>query len=150
MGGGQLLVGALGEVVAMDYFAAREIEVEDMNLVACDLRTPGGTWDVKTKLRSVDPKPDWPVTIPAYLSGVQLPDYYLFVSITGKGDQLTKAWVLGGISRYRFEHEAEHLPAGWVDPLNGYVVRAACRNLPISALQAPPEPSGARHRSSEQ
>jgi hypothetical protein len=145
MSGDQLLVGALGELVAMDYFAARGIEVEDMNLVACDLRTEGGTWDVKTKLRTVDPRPEWPVTVPAYLSGVQLPDWYMFVSITGKGDQLDRAWLLGAIGRRRFEELAEHLPAGWVDPDNGYVVRAACRNLPISALQAPPDPGG-RHR----
>lgn len=137
MDGGQLFVGALGELAAMDYFASRGIAVEDLNLVACDLRTDGGTWDVKTKLRRVDPRPEWPVTVPAYLSGVQMPDWYLFVSVTGKGDRIERVWLLGAISRRRFEELAVHLPAGSVDPDNGYVVRAACRNLPISELQSP-------------
>jgi len=141
-------VGALGELVAIDYLEGLGIKVTEVGDTRCDLRTPFGTIDVKTKERSVRPLAHYEATVPDYNHDHQIPDYYLFVSLLGtKGiagvRRFASAYVLGSISRSRFDQLATLWRAGQIDPSNGWKVEIDCWNVAIRDL-TPPKASNER------
>jgi len=133
-------VGALGELVAMDYLRALGVDVQDTSTVDCDLTTPFGTIDVKTKERTVRPQPHYDCTVPDYVRDHQKPDWYLFVSLVGKPGEgvarFTEAWVLGTISASVFDAQAVRWDPGTTDG-NGWQATVPCWNVRVSQLRAP-------------
>jgi hypothetical protein len=134
-------VGALGELVALRYFDLIGVLCLDEGRINHDLRTAHGTIDVKTKERTVVPQPHYDCTAPDYNAEVQLPDWYLFVSLLSdksKGtSRFTRGWVLGTIRRGDFYEQAKVWEAGATDGSNGWSASIACRNVPVSALRKP-------------
>jgi hypothetical protein len=131
----------MGELVAIRYMNNLGILCLDEGRVNHDLRTAHGTIDVKTKERTVVPQPHYDCTAPDYNKEVQLPDWYLFVSLlsdkTRGTGRFKRGWVLGTISREDFYAQAKVWDAGETDGSNGWSASITCRNVPISALRPP-------------
>lgn len=136
-------VGALGEVVALRYLAQLPHVANDCGMVNHDIEVGGVTIDVKTKERTVNPRPDYECTVAAYLREVQHPDFYLFVTVVsdrsrGDGwDRFVRGWVHGTIRSDEFWGYAKYWGEGDVDPSNGWVCKESCWSVP-SALLRPP------------
>lgn len=136
-------VGAMGELVAMRYLDAQAVLYLDEGKVNHDLRTAHGTMDVKTKERTVVPKPHYDCAVPDYVGDAQKPDWYLFVSLLSDGSKgcgrFTRGWVLGTIRREQFYEQASEWRPENVDASNGWKPTIRCWNVPVSALR-PPRP----------
>ena len=125
-GGLSNVVGAIGEIIVADVLGA-----EYVNTVNYDLVKNGNRIDVKTKRCNTKPFPNYDCSVAAH--GLQQDcDTYVFVRI--KID-MTRAWILGGISKGRFLQQATRYSKGDVDPSNGFVFKADCYNIPISKLE---------------
>lgn len=144
--------GALGELVIMEYLRTLRIDYEDTSSVNCDLTTPYGTIDVKSKRRTVPPRADYACTVPAYVFDKQRPDYYVFVSMLATGrtlDTYLEAYILGAISHATYYVVAEEIAAGGTDD-GRYRAHVDQLNVPISLLKPLPGlllSSAARHDS---
>jgi hypothetical protein len=134
-------VGAMGELVAMRYLDSQGVMYLDEGKVNHDLRTRHGTMDVKTKERTVEPRPHYDCTVPDYVGDAQKPDWYLFVSLlsdkTAGCKRFTRGWVLGTIRREAFYEQAVEWKPGVADVSNGWEATIRCWNVPVSALRAP-------------
>jgi len=137
-------VGALGEIVALTYLERLPVEVVDAGEIGHDFVVGGKTVDVKTKERTVAPKPHYECSVPDYLDGVQTPDLYLFVSLLSVGgegmNRFRRAWVLGTLPHDEFHATATHWTPDMLDPRNGWRATIPVRNVPISALRGPVVP----------
>lgn len=102
--------------------------------------------DVKTKERTVPPKPSYNCTV-ADFNTRQKCDEYAFVSVL---DDHSAAWYLGKMSKEDFYREAKFHKKGELDPdsppSRDFFFRADCYNIPISRLCSlsyePIKPSG--------
>lgn len=134
-------VGCMGEVVAMRYLESVWVPYIDAPEFNHDLHTLYGTVDVKTKERTVPPQPHYDCTVPDYVKGHQLPDIYLFVSLLSDKSagctRFVRAWVLGTISRSRFEETAVLWNPTTTDASNNWTPTLACWNVPVSSLRKP-------------
>ena len=134
-------VGAMGELVAMRYLDAQGAMYLDEGRVNHDLRTAHGTIDVKTKERTVEPRPHYECTVPDYVGDAQKPDWYLFVSLMSDGSKgcsrFKRAWVLGTIRREQFYRTATEWVPGVTDVSNGWKPTIRCWNVPVSSLRSP-------------
>jgi len=134
-------VGALGELIALDYLTSLGLDVQDTPTTVYDLTTPFGTIDVKTKERSVPPRADYSCTIADYSKDHQRPDWYLFVSLESTGGsgvgRFSCGWVLGTIERDRFEAIAQEWTPQDRDDSNGWVPTITCHNVLVSDLRPP-------------
>ena len=125
-GGLSNVVGAIGEVIVGDV-----LDAEHVNTIHYDLVKNGNRIDVKTKRCNTKPFPNYDCSIAAHGSSQDC-DTYVFVRV--KID-MTRAWILGGISKGRFLQQATRYSKGDVDPSNGFVFRTDCYNIPISKLE---------------
>jgi hypothetical protein len=136
-------VGALGELVGVEYFSSKQVPYEEIFSTSYDLRLRGSTTlEFKTKERTVPPLESYECTAPDYNKAHQKPDQYFFISLlsSGKSDNIqrfTKAYILGTISSKDFNEKAIFLKKGQVDPSNGWQVSIDCWNIPIYSLDAP-------------
>ena len=139
-------VGAMGELVAMRYLDSQSVLYLDEGKVNHDLRTGHGTIDVKTKERTVVPKPHYDCSVPDYVGDWQKPDWYLFVSLMSDGSKgcgrFKRGWVLGTIAREKFYEFATAKKPGVIDLSNGWDPTIRCWNLPVSALRVPKQMVG--------
>jgi hypothetical protein len=133
-------VGALGELIGLDYLRGLGFEVEEIFSTKFDVRVKvEGEWktlEFKTKERTVIPQPSYDCTVPAYNHSFQRPDYFLFISLlsSGKSEKITrfsKGFILGSISLERFEEIA----TAW-DPSKTTI---NCYNVRIGELDPPKE-----------
>ena len=124
-GGTSNVVGAIGELVVADSINAKQINTYDYDLVKNGMRL-----DVKTKRWNTKPLPNYACSV-ALHGTKQDCDAYVFVRIL---TDLTKAWILGGISKHNFDKEATLYRKGDVDLDNGYTFKADCYNLRIDKL----------------
>lgn len=136
-------VGALGELVGMQYLANRGVEYEEVFSTAYDLRfTSHGetkTLEFKTKERTVAPLSSYDVTVPAYNHKHQRPDYYFFVSLesSGKSDDIRRfrrAYILGVIGLQDFEAKAQRWTPDQVDASNNWKPTIECLNVKVRDL----------------
>jgi len=140
-------VGALGELVALDYFRSLGLTVEHVDTLNEDFVVEGLTVDVKAKERTVAPRPNYTCTVPDLQIGHQDPDAYLFVSLTRTGEPGTgvsrfgEAWVLGSLLRHEFLARAKHYDAGDHDPSNNWTTTIACWQVEIGDLRPPRNPT---------
>ena len=124
-GGTSNVVGAIGEIIVAD-----SIEAEQMNTYDYDLVKDGMRIDVKTKRCNSKPKPFYDCSV-ALHGTKQDCDAYVFVRIL---INLSKAWILGSISKKDFYDRATLHRKGDVDRDNGYTFKADCYNLRIDRL----------------
>lgn len=101
--------------------------------------------EIKTKRRTVVPKGHYEATVPQYVHDVQKPTAYLFVSLRlskGRDDDYERyleGYVVGGLSRQKFDNEKRHLHKGQHDVSNNWDCSEACYNVHISRLFSPDE-----------
>ena len=124
-GGMSNVVGAIGEVIVADSMKAKEISTYDYDLVKDGVRI-----DVKTKRCNTRPQPNYDCSV-ALHGTKQDCDAYVFVRIV---TDMSKAWILGGISKQNFYKEATLYRKGDIDLDNGYTFKADCYNLRIDKL----------------
>lgn len=124
--GGGNAGGMLGEIIVRDLLGYTECSTRHYDLVTED----GEKIDVKTKLVTSTPRDYYECSIIAH--GLkQECDTYIFVRAL---KNLSKAWILGRISKQEYFEKATRLKKGDRDERNNYTVRADCYNLPISEL----------------
>ena len=134
-------VGALGELVGMQYLANRSVEYEEVFSTAYDLRFGDKrlTLEFKTKERTVAPLSSYDVTVPAYNHEHQRPDYYFFISLhsSGKSDDIrrfTRAYILGIIGLKDFDAKATRWTPDQVDESNNWKPSIECLNVKVRDL----------------
>ena len=139
-GGGGNLAGYLAEYAVADWIGAKVVSsLPGVEKYGHDLMLDGMRIEVKTKRRTVAPKPDYEVSV-AETSYHQRPDLYCFVSMHfghKKGDsyyELRGIFINGFISCERFFREGRSLKKGQVDGTNNYTVRANCTNMMVRDL----------------
>jgi len=124
-GGSRNVLGAIGEVVVADSIKAKEV-----NTYNYDLIKGGNKIDVKTKRCTSKPLPNYDCSV-AFHGTKQDCDTYVFVRVLS---DLTRAWILGSISKPDFYKKATLYRKGDVDSNNGFVFKADCYNLSIDKL----------------
>lgn len=125
------LAGFLGEEIVKTYLSAKSSNTKDY-----DLSYKKKKYDVKTKLTTKPPLPEYDCSIAAY-NTVQKCDSYIFVRIQkDKDDNLICGWILGWMDKEEYFKNAEYWPKGKIDPANGYRVKANCYNVKISELNS--------------
>ena len=121
------IAGMLGEEIVLKVLGGKLESSYDYDIVLPD----GTTTDVKTKLTTVVPLPEYSCSVSAY-NIRQKCDSYTFVRI--KKD-LTVGWYLGIIGKLDFFHTARFVEKGAYEGSNKYRAKASCFNCPISVLQ---------------
>lgn len=135
-------VGCLGEVIVEALLTAFEIDFKFTGATSHDLQVGGEFWEVKTKDRTVIPKPFYDCSVPLYNSDHQKVDEYVFVSLYRDGGasmgvrRFPIAYVVGIVNRERVFREGRVWRAGETDPSNGTQFWTDCVNLPISRLDS--------------
>jgi hypothetical protein len=119
------LVAYIGEEVVKNVLNGEIQDTYDYDIVYQNT-----TVDVKTKERTVAPKPYYECSV-ADFNTKQDCDEYAFVSVL---DTLKEAWYLGKISKPDFYAKAVFHRKGEVDPANNFTFKADCYNIPISLL----------------
>jgi hypothetical protein len=138
------LAGYLAEIALTKYLDCKNISCDKgRDKYDYDLIKDGRKIDVKTKRRTVDPKPFFEVSI-AGTSKHQKTDTYAFISITfkekrGMGSKaqyygVESIWLCGFMSKEDYFDKAIFWKKGAVDPSNGFKVHADMYNMPISSL----------------
>ena len=108
------------------------------NATKYDLLVQGDKVEVKTKDRTVRPKPFYECSIPLYNHTHQKPKWFFFLSLLRKGSSYKEAYILGGISYSEMEKKGVVMNKGDVDFRNGWVCKESCININIEEL-IPPE-----------
>ena len=121
------MVAYIGEEVAKYVLSAEIKDTYDYDLIY-----NGTKVDVKTKERTVPPKPYYECSV-ADFNTKQNCDEYAFVSVL---NNLKQAWYLGKISKTEFYKNATFHKKGEVDPDNNFTFKADCYNIPISKLNS--------------
>ena len=141
-GGAANQVGVLGEVVARETLELLGISMTPIFKTTHDfeLRT-GRRVEVKTKDRTVPPRPDYECSIPQYNHDHQDVDYYVFVSLERSRDRnddaldrFVKAHIVGAANRRLMAVKGVNRATGETDPRNGTTFWTACRNIYIRDL----------------
>lgn len=143
-------VGATGEIVAMRYLRACGFEVVDSGTYEKDLLVDGLRVEVKTKERSVAPRMNYDCSAPAYNRDKQIPDWWLFVSLTNGGrgrgvERFRDAWVCGAILDADLRAKGRLLGVDDVDKSNGWKPTIPVWNVHISDLDDPTEVCSPAH-----
>ena len=125
------LAGFLGEICFLKCFpyATRD------NSYDHDIKVVDKLFEIKTKDRTVVPKPYFECSIANY-NTKQKADYYAFVSLLRVGQLYTNGYILGFIKKDEYFKKARFLKKGDIDPSNKWTVNADCYNLEIGALRA--------------
>jgi hypothetical protein len=136
-------VGATGEVVAMEYLLSCGVDVVDDPTINGDLWVAGQRVEVKTKERTVSPNGEHACSAPAYNHDVQVPDWWLFVSLLARPNvqgvkRFGMAWVCGVVSDAQLRAEGVLWKPGDVDT-NGWTPTIPVWNIPVSMLCDPAE-----------
>ena len=124
--GGGSPAGALGEILVRDMMDYRQINTKDYDLYT----DQGVRIDVKTKRCTSAPKEYYECSIAAHGTRQQC-DEYIFVRVL---NNLTRAWILGSISKDEYFEKAVRHKKGEVDASNNFTFKADCYNLQISEL----------------
>ncbi|CDU13668.1 hypothetical protein [Vibrio coralliirubri] len=134
--------GILGEMVAEHWFHKHGFSHEDCrDQITHDYLLNGCiTVEVKAKRRTVVARQNYEATVPQYVHDVQKPMAYLFISHhlrPGIDDDFTRyidSYVVGGISRKKFDPIKRAIAQGEHDPSNNWTCTEACYNVNISQL----------------
>ena len=119
------VVAYIGEEVVKSVLCGEIKDTYDYDIVYQNIKV-----DVKTKERTVPPRPHYECSV-ADFNTKQNCDEYAFVSVL---DTLKEAWYLGKISKPDFYKKAVFHRKGEVDRANNFTFKADCYNIPISLL----------------
>ena len=119
------LVAYIGEEVVKNVLNGEIKDTYDYDIIYQNTKV-----DVKTKERTVAPKPYYECSV-ADFNTKQDCDEYAFVSVL---DTLKEAWYLGKISKPDFYKKAVFHRKGEIDPANNFTFKADCYNIPVSSL----------------
>ena len=140
------LEGTIGEVVVEEWLKANQISFEDdRSNHTHDYSLKEFTLEVKTKVRTVRPTPNYECSIPEYTMNMQTANLYVFISLTqleDKGLGLEKypeAHIVGVISKDKFKQVARYYKKGDVDPSNNFTFKKSCFNVYIKQMTSPIE-----------
>ena len=124
------LAGLLGEEIVIETLpnSHRQMSYD------YDITYQGMRIEVKTKDRTVFPRPEYEVSISGYNS-TQNCDLYVFVSLLRRGDTYTDGWIVGSLTPTEFYDKARKVSKGCIDPTNNWRAKCDCYNLPISYLR---------------
>lgn len=119
------LVGFIGEYLAQEVLGGEFINTYDYDL----LLENGLKVDVKTKMTSVLPRPNYACSIADYY--IQKCDYYAFVRVM---NDYSKGWFLGFKKHDEFITQGRRVLKGDVNKSNGFVARLDGWDLDIKDL----------------
>lgn len=135
-------VGATGELVAIDYLRSYGVAVRDEPDIKGDLWVAGQRVEVKTKERTVPPKGHHACSAPDYNHEVQVPDWWLFVSLLSDGTKgvgrFRRAWICGALPDARLRSDGVLWRPGDVDT-NGWSPTIPVWNVLVETLVDPAE-----------
>lgn len=134
-------VGCLGEAVVLRVMTdTYRLPVEPVFETTHDLEFPNGwTLEVKTKDRTVAPRPNFDCSVPDYVADHQHADFYVFVSLQrdkdddGRLERFHTAHLVGVGSPHLLARRGRLMEAGTTDT-NGTTFWTACRNVAIADL----------------
>lgn len=125
------IAGVLGELCFLEHYKnAKLSNTYDYDIILNNLKI-----EVKTKVRTVIPKPSYECSV-ANFNIKQRADYYYFVSLLVQNQKYLKGFLLGGLDKIEYFSTAKELKKGTIDPTNNFTVKADCWNLPISNLRS--------------
>lgn len=135
-------VGVLGEVVVREQLKLRGIPTKPVFTTSHDLELPNERRvEVKTKDRTVPPRPDYECSVPKYNHEHQDVDYYIFVSLQRPReredaalDRFQVAHIVGVANRSMMQKLGVDRETGETDPRNGTTFWTACRNIYVRDL----------------
>lgn len=142
-------VGVLGEIIVEEWLQRYKFQFSDeRNETTHDYRinSNGETFEVKTKDRTVPPKPDYVATAPAYNKSHQKPSFYIFVSLQRPDNteedennvrNFTHAHIVGMCTLDFLEQRSKFRPKGFEDGSNKMEIKFDCYNILISQLEKP-------------
>tara|TARA_R110002167_G_scaffold127092_2_gene308430 strand:+ start:807 stop:1370 length:564 start_codon:yes stop_codon:yes gene_type:complete len=140
-------IGAIGEFVLEEEMKGRGLDVIDNRTsdkaTEYDFLVNGQKVEVKTKDRTVPPKPFYECSIPLYNHEHQQPDWFVFLSLHRQdnpymGDVWYEdAYILGGCTYEYIQEVGITVMKGELDPSNGWLCNESCINIPISKLTEP-------------
>jgi len=133
---GSHIYGFLSEEIFLDNFGGELIDNRDFDIWVEGL----GAIDLKTKVCTSAPKPEYSCSVASYQMKNKC-DYYAFFR-TMKDKSYT--WFLGIISKDRFLKEAEFIKKGTRD--GGFVHRVDTYSIPISKLESFHEVCGTKRK----
>ena len=136
--------GFLGEEAVAAYMGGELISfAPGQEKYNHDMMLNGKRWEIKTKRRSVAPKPSYDCSIGEW-SHHQRPDTYVFLSVelakTYKDTsgilegQVKNVWLLGSKSYDDYFNQARFIHEGDIDPSNGFQCSADMYNITIGQL----------------
>ena len=120
-----VLVAYIGEEVVKKVLDGDIKDTYDYDIIYNGIKV-----DVKTKERTVPPKPYYECSV-ADFNTRQDCDEYAFVSVL---NNMKEAWYLGKIGKSDFYKIATFHKKGEVDPANDFTFKADCYNIPVSKL----------------
>lgn len=138
------LAGYLAEISLNKYLESKNVSCKEGKAkFNFDLTKDGKKIECKCKRRTVDPKPEYEVSI-ASTSVHQKPDIYAFVSITfenkeGKGKKAVYSgvqtiWLCGFMPREEYFEKATYWRKGQIDKSNGFRTLNNMWNMKIQDL----------------
>ena len=140
------LVGSYGEQIVIKYLSMIGVECNFCDKTTHDIQTKAGRIEVKTKERTVEPRPFYDCTVPAYNHEHQTPDWFVFVSLLSNGHtnnkRFDRAFILGAIDLPSLQAKAKLWKVGMVDLSNGWKPTIDCYNIKISDLKTVKESIG--------
>mgnify|MGYP003628879291 FL=1 len=102
-------IGAIGEFVLIEHLEDNGIKVIDNrnreNATKYDLLVLGEKVEVKTKDRTVPPKPFYDCSVPLYNHTHQKADWFIFLSLLRKNNKFVEAYILGGATYSDIERD---------------------------------------------
>ena len=138
------LVGSLGEVIVQEWLLSRGYMPISVRSIDQDMTMQCSSgqelhFDIKTKDRTVPPRPDYEATVPAYVYDKQTPHYCVFVSLyrerSSPAEAFSDAYIVGTIARDRF-HAIKYFEPMGRKP-NGAVFFCDAWNVKIGDLDEP-------------
>jgi hypothetical protein len=134
-------IGTIGELVLIQYLEDNGIKVIDnrnrRTATKYDLLVLGEQIEVKTKDRTVPPKPFYECSVPLYNHTHQKPKWFIFLSLLRKDNKYVEAYILGAITYSDMERDGITMTKGDVDLSNGWVCNESCINIAIDKLITP-------------
>lgn len=124
------VTGFLGEMAVNKVIKGKVVSGKSFDY---DILKEEKGWEVKTKARSVAPRPNYNCSVAEY-NTKQKCDYYVFVSLYPL-ENPEKAYVLGYLPKEEFYEKAFYLKKGEIEPGTPWRVKASCYNVRVSDLK---------------
>jgi len=135
--------GCMGELAALRYFDMCGLDYTNKANGTHIIDSEYGTFNAKTKERTVAPKDYYECSVQKSSRGAQnIPDWYIFISLMSEKSvkgckRFTRAWVLGTITAPDFYNAAKVITPGQKNQGNGWSAKIPCYNICISDLRPP-------------